>query len=328
MKKFTGNYTKDATKTIKAAERLICTTTEDGAIYLCSGYWMYKMNPLEYAAIAQPVTYCEAGNWVIDSNGKHDGNDGKNLIRIFEDAAKEAEHKPAMERCPLSLNRDSLTAFLYHSPDGFAAAYNGLYISAICKGQQLRAPSATTPAVIYDGNEPFALIMPIRLDAKDSRAVLAYYSESASDHTGNGNSAELSRMRKENALQAAELSQAREDNAQKAAELSQAQKENAQQAAELEALRAKVAELEAQQAQPQETAATVQQAAQAGGKTAAEVIAARFADMAGVTATIKGAQTTAPVIWLAGNTQEHAEAIKAAGGKWSNKKSAFYVRVA
>lgn len=50
--------------------------------------------------------------------------------------------------------------------------------------------------------------------------------------------------------------------------------------------------------------------------------------MAGVTTTIKGAQTAAPVIWLAGNTQEHAEAIKAAGGKWSNKKSAFYVRVA
>ena len=47
-----------------------------------------------------------------------------------------------------------------------------------------------------------------------------------------------------------------------------------------------------------------------------------------MTTTIKGAQTAAPVIWLAGNTQEHAEAIKAAGGKWSNKKSAFYVRVA
>ena len=50
--------------------------------------------------------------------------------------------------------------------------------------------------------------------------------------------------------------------------------------------------------------------------------------MAGVTATIKGAQTAAPVVWLAGDTEKHADAIKAAGAKWSNKKSAFYVRVA
>lgn len=289
--KYTGNYTKDTAKAIKAAEKLICTTTEDGAIYLCSDYWMYKMNPLEYATVAQPVTHCDAGNWTIDSNGKHDGNNGTNLLKIFEEAAKAAEHKPALERCPLSLNRDSLTAYLYHSPDGFAAAYNGLYISAISKGHQLRAPGTTSPAVIYDRNEPFALIMPIRLDAKDSRAVLAYYNEPAAD-------------------------------------LALARKENARQAEELEALRAKVAELEAQQAQPQEPAEDPQRPAQADGKTAAEIIASRFADMAGVTTTIKGAQTAAPVIWLAGNTEEHAEAIKAAGGKWSNKKSAFYVRVA
>lgn len=297
--KYTGNYTKDTAKAIKAAEKLICTTTEDGAIYLCSGYWMYKMNPLEYATVAQPVTHCDAGNWTIDSNGKHDGNNGTNLLKIFEEASKAAEHKPALKRCPLSLNRDSLTAYLYHSPDGFAAAYNGLYISAISKGHQLRAPGTTSPAVIYDRNEPFALIMPIRLDAKDSRAVLAYYNEPAAGAADNN-----------------------------AADLALARKENARQAEELEVLRAKVAELEAQQAQPQEPAEDPQQPAQADGKTAAEIIASRFADMAGVTTTIKGAQTAAPVIWLAGNTQEHAEAIKAAGGKWSNKKSAFYVRVA
>ena len=320
--KYTGNYTKDTAKAIKAAEKLICTTTEDGAIYLCSGYWMYKMNPLEYATVAQPVTHCDAGNWTIDSNGKHDGNNGTNLLKIFEEAAKAAEHKPALERCPLSLNRDNLTANLYHSPDGFAAAYNGLYISAISKGHQLRAPGTTSPAVIYDRNEPFALIMPIRLDAKDSRAVLAYYNETTDEHTElEATIAQLNQAHRINDQQAEELEHLR-------AEVAELEAEQTQQHKEQEALRAKVAELEAQQAQPQEAAATVQQPAQADGKTAAEVIASRFADMAGVTTTIKGAQTAAPVIWLAGNTEEHAEAIKAAGGKWSNKKSAFYVRVA
>lgn len=80
------------------------------------------------------------------------------------------------------------------------------------------------------------------------------------------------------------------------------------------------AELEAQQAAPA--------AEQPEPKTAAELIAARFADLAGVTATIKGAQTAAPVVWLAGDTERHADAIKAAGAKWSSKKSAYYVRVA
>ena len=63
-------------------------------------------------------------------------------------------------------------------------------------------------------------------------------------------------------------------------------------------------------------------------KTAAELIAARFHDLPGVTVTIKGAQTTSPVVWLAGDTDPHADAIKAQGGKWSNKRAAYYVRVA
>ena len=98
--KYTGNYTKDTAKAIKAAEKLICTTTEDGAIYLCSGYWMYKMNPLEYATVAQPVTHCDAGNWTIDSNGKHDGNNGTNLLKIFEEAAKAAEEEKTTKAEP------------------------------------------------------------------------------------------------------------------------------------------------------------------------------------------------------------------------------------
>lgn len=50
--------------------------------------------------------------------------------------------------------------------------------------------------------------------------------------------------------------------------------------------------------------------------------------MDGVTVTIKGAQTTSPVVWLTGDTDPHADEIKAQGGKWSNKRGAYYVRVA
>ena len=63
-------------------------------------------------------------------------------------------------------------------------------------------------------------------------------------------------------------------------------------------------------------------------KTAAEIIAARWAEVGGLTATIKGATTAAPVVWLAGDTKPHEKEIEAAGGKWSGKKNAYYFRVA
>ena len=296
--KYTGNYTNATTKAIKAASQLRCFTQEDGTIYLSSGYWIYKMNALEYAAVAQPATHCEAGNWTIDNNGKRDGCDFDSVMKIFEYNIKQTENKPTLERCPLTLDRGDLTAYLYHGPENYAVAFNAKFIAPISGGYQMRGSGALSPAIFYNGDEPFALVMPIRLDAKDIRAVLAYFKESE------------------------------ESSASNAADLSIAQKEIARQDAELEALRAKLAELEAQQAQHREPAEDPQQAAHADGKTAAEIIAARFSELAGVTTTIKGAQTAAPVIWLAGNTQEHADAIKAAGGKWSNKKSAFYVRVA
>jgi len=56
----------------------------------------------------------------------------------------------------------------------------------------------------------------------------------------------------------------------------------------------------------------------------AEMIAARFADLDGVTTTIKGAQTDSPVIWLSGDTDAHKELIEARGGRWSSKRSAWY----
>ena len=50
--------------------------------------------------------------------------------------------------------------------------------------------------------------------------------------------------------------------------------------------------------------------------------------MDGLTATIKGATTAAPVVWLAGDTKPHEKEIESAGGKWSGKKNAYYFRVA
>ena len=63
-------------------------------------------------------------------------------------------------------------------------------------------------------------------------------------------------------------------------------------------------------------------------KTAAEIIAARWSAVDGVTVTVKGAQTASPVVWLTGSTKNHTKEIEAAGGHWSHKKSAYYFRIA
>lgn len=135
------------------------------------------------------------------------------------------------------------------------------------------------------GDEPLALVLPIKPEPKAARAVKAYFAECDNDAT-----AEADKLR---------------------AELAQAQNELSAVRGDLNRATNKIAELEAQQAAPA--------AEQPEPKTAAELIAARFADLAGVTTTIKGAQTAAPVVWLAGDTERHADAIKAAGAKWSNK---------
>ena len=293
--KVMGNYTPDAIKALKSADKIICRTTDDGAIYICTGYFLYKMTGTEYAAAVQPVTCCEPGNWTITNGEKQDWATF-DAVKILTDAAKAADAAGTLARCPLTLDTEKGTLQpFYNAAQDFAGFYNNKYISAFHPGATFRAPKATAPAVAYMDGEPVGLVMPVRPEADASRAVKAFFTEATDTKP-----AEAETLR-------AELTQAQNE-----AEALRAQ--IAQQAAELEALRsAPRSEPVNEKPEP---------------KTAAELIAARFADLEGVTATIKGAQTAAPVVWLAGDTEKHADAIKAAGAKWSNKKSAFYVRVA
>lgn len=57
-----------------------------------------------------------------------------------------------------------------------------------------------------------------------------------------------------------------------------------------------------------------------------ETIKAQLQNLPGVVLTVKGEKTGAPVVWLTGDTEAHADAIKAAGGIWSRKKSAYWVK--
>ena len=310
MKKFTGSFTPDASKALKGSQRLICRTDKDGVAYVTNGFTAYKMFPHEYAAIVQPVTCCEAGNYSIQNGEKRDEVDF-NLEKTFLDSVKAANDTGDMARCPLVLTLDKkrTTAAYYNAEKDFVALYDTRYISALSSGFTLRAPGPTAPAVAYNDNDPFALILPIRPDENTTRAVKAYFTQAAANKTDEASEAEQLR---------AEISRL-QDKLNRAETGAAALEERVEeQAAELEALRTAAGHNDtADESKPATNA-----------KSAAEIIAQRFASMDGVTATIKGAQTAAPVVWLSGDTEKHADEIKAAGAKWSGKKSAYYVRVA
>ena len=319
MKKFTGNYSADAGKALKSAGgRIFCKVDEDGMIYTCTGYFVYRMRPDEYAATVQPVTKCDAGNWIIENGEKREaGPSDFDVIKTFRDTVN-ACTGAALDRCPADFTVEKGgTLSSYYSAAGFAAFYNQLYTSGLYQGLTIRANSAISPAVFYDGEEAVAMVLPVKAKAETARAVKAYFTEQPAEDSDNA--AELATLR-------AELDSARNDR--RAAEIERAAMLDTitEQAAEIGTLRAELDKLHAEQAAPEQ--ATDTPAAPVDMRSAAEIIAARFTELDGVRAVIKGAGTAAPVVWLAGDTEKHADAIRAAGAKWSGKRSAYYIRVA
>ena len=210
-----------------------------------------------------------------------------------------------LARAPFTVQAKKAPAACYYNADAdFAAIYDTKFIDALHPATQLRTTSAISAALAYINDEPFAVVMPIRAEPNAARAIRAFFTEAAEDNTKTD---EADKLR-------AELVQAQEEAAALRGDLYRA-------ANEIDELKNKLAELhETKTEQPAEQ--------KPEPKTAAEIIAARWAEVDGLTATIKGATTAAPVVWLAGDTKPHEKEIEAAGGKWSGKKNAYYFRVA
>ena len=147
MKKYMGNYTNEAAKALKGSERIICRVTDDGAIYVTNGFIAYKMNPPEYAAIVQPVTCCEAGNYTMQ-NGEKAADNGFDLVKLFNETVEQTANAPALERCPLTLQAGKAPAASYYNPAaGVASFYNAKFIAALPPSATLRATGAISAAV-------------------------------------------------------------------------------------------------------------------------------------------------------------------------------------
>lgn len=324
-------FTASATKALKNAERLMCKVDADGAIYVFSGYFIYKMNSFEYEAIARPVTMCDPGEWTIERDGSRHDVCNLDAIKIFADAYDATGSGSTLERSPMAFgtpDKKGTMCGFYNREKDFSAFYNQVFVDSISpvSGVEFRSAKNLSPAVVYMGENPVALIMPVHAKPEYSRAVKAFFTDSAEHQADAPDAGKIEALNNELATCKDDLQRTQDELASCRIGLQHSQDELADKNSQLLQAQNEIAALREQLAQQAAQSAAAESKPEP--KTAAEMIAARFADMAGVTATIKGANTAAPVVWLAGNTKRHAAEIEAAGAQWSTKKSAYYFRVA
>ena len=322
-----SNFTTALTRNLKITERLHCRVNEETrAVYICNGYFLVKLDRTEYDALVRPVTQREAGNFVIYNGEADTVNEPLDMEKLLADAAQDAAHElapaPFLFDPGVKGVKSKIAAYYSESGD-FVAGFNSDYAAIISASLPSKSKNPTSPMVVFSGDEPQAMILPVRIDKEKSRvpaAVRAYFTDKPEE----SNHEKLKRARKDRDEWEALARRLEAERDSRERELSELQKVLADKTAEIETLTER---LNAQpDPQPQEEAAEVQQEQTPAGKAAALV--ETLAALDGITATVKGAQTAAPVVWLTSAADAHKEKIEAMGGKWSTKRGAWYFKIA
>ena len=324
-----SRYTTALTRSLKATERLHCKVDEENnAVYVCNGYFLVKLDRAEYDALVRPITQREAGDFVLYNGETDTTREPLDMEKILADAAQDAAHEltpaPFLFDPGVKGVKSKIAAYYSESGD-FVAGFNSDYAAIIAPSLPRKSKNPTSPMVVFRGDEPQAMILPVRLGSpeKPSRvpaAVRAFFTDKPEESADE----KLKRARKDRDEweQMARRLEAERVGLERT--ISDLQKVLADKTAEIEALTDR---LNAQpDPQPQEEAAEAQQEQTPADKAAALV--ETLAALDGITATVKGAQTAAPVVWLTGEADAHKEKIEAMGGKWSNKRGAWYFKIA
>lgn len=308
--KYYGYFTKKAAQAIKG-DRIMCRTYDDGkTIYLCNGYVLFKCSPDDYDAIFRAALGRDPGDWMINNNVV--GPCDFDAAGMMEKSARTADHK--MQRVGLEFLTGGKAAAATIAEDRkFTALFNPAFLESVTDCDLYSAGKASAAIYTREGI-PVALIMPVRIDAAQDRTIRAFVDAPEKEDRPAVDTLEAEKAAAEARAAAleAELANVRED-------LEQTRKE-AQEKEAAPVDRSRLAELV-------EAAAEEYRAEKAqGAQTPAQKAVARV-EALGLTATIKGAQTAAPVVWINGG-EDRAEDLKKAGAVWSAKRSAYYIRVA
>ena len=301
--------------------RIHCNIDDDGMIYVCTGYFAVKLTAPEYDALVRPVTQRDAGKWVLNEYGDTTP-DPIDIPKIIDNAAKDAAHTIAaapmffdMSKGKKSKSNAPQLVGYYSESGDFVTAFNSHYAAIVSPSLERKSKGSSSPMVVYSGDSPIAIILPVKVDADSptARAVRAWFTDddtASSEQTAPGENVE--RLIRENDQLRRDCEAAKKHNGDLIRRIDELQGQ----------MKAMTEHMNAQpDPQPQEAAADVQPQ----DKTAALV--EKLATLPGVTATVKGAQTAAPVVWLTGEADAHADEIKQMGGKWSGKRGAWYFTI-
>ena len=289
-------FTPALTRAFKSHRaRLFCSVT-DGAAYVTNGQILVKLTPEEYDEFIRPISQRDPGAWVLDEDGQpmeRETLDGSNVLQDFASKAT-ADMVPA----PFTLNPEAkkqpaFSAY-YGAAGDFVFAFDVGYTAIVSPSSvTFRARSTTSGMVAFSGDDPVALILPVRLkNPQTLSAVRAYFTEPQPKTDA-----------------AAELEQLR-------AQLTESTNERGRLQAECDSLRA---QLEAAQAPKPKTDP------QPGDNL--EAVISSLQALPGISATVKGARTASPVVWIDGDAEPHKAELEKLGAKWSFKRSAYYVQI-
>ena len=321
-----SNFTTALTRSLKVTERLHCRVNEETrAVYVCNGYFLVKLDRTEYDALVRPVTQREAGNFVIYNGEADTVNEPLDMEKILADAAQEAAHEltpaPFLFDPGVKGVKSKIAAYYSESGD-FVAGFNSDYAAIISASLPRKSKNPTSPMVVFSGSEPQAMILPVRIDKEKSRvpaAVRAYFTDKPEESADE----KLKRARKDRDEWEALARRLEAERDSRERELAELQKVLAGKTAEIETLTERL------NAQPEAQPAPVEEAQQKQAPAdKAAALVETLAALDGITATVKGAQTAAPVVWLTGEADAHKEKIEAMGGKWSTKRGAWYFKIA
>lgn len=308
-------FTASLTKVFRASFKhgKLSVNVKSGVIYAATDHLAVILTAEQYNNHVYPVTHRAPSDYFY-RNGDEQDCKPLDIAALFSRIVNENTNGGILEPCPLVLQDKGARRLVefYHNPnsDGLEV-YDQAYTSAFGDCIFLSTHKTAGALAVCD-KSPVGFVLPINFKsdsprcAAHLRAVRAWFSDAPEVVE----SQEVKNLRA--ALNAAQQEQAQlEEDARRLRR--QLQDEHA----------ARVAA--EQQAKP---AANCSAKSNSSPAAAAQDLAKKFSALAGITATIKGAQTSVPIVWLSGDVEHNKAAIEEAGGKWSAKRSAYYIRCA
>lgn len=297
MKK--SNITR-AIKYRRGASPLVECQVDGGTAYVSNGFVLLCIAPEAHDNLIKPITGADAGNYRFQ--GGQVGPSSTGLHELFKKHVEKVLHDAGLLENPGMTIQDGGTcvAGLYNLVKGFPVLVDACYLAAFPDDAMLWACSPIDPVIVTDGmHNLLGLIMPIKPRFDNfQRAVKSYYTPAEEQPEPSRSAAEW--------MEAAEKLEAERNAAEQ----------------EIASLREQL------NAANHAAAVPVAQDPASNAAETVDAIVSRFTSIPGIIATVKGAQTAAPVVWLSGDVEAQADTIKQQGGKWSAKRSAYYFRVA